>query len=37
MLGLGRTTVYRLLREGAFPVSVRRVGCSWVVPTALGC
>ncbi|WP_236743317.1 MULTISPECIES: helix-turn-helix transcriptional regulator [Nocardiopsis] len=34
MLGLGRTTVYRLLREEAFPVPVRRVGKAWVVPTA---
>lgn len=34
MLGLGRTTVYRLLREEAFPVPVRRVGRSWVVPTS---
>ncbi|MFY7066149.1 helix-turn-helix transcriptional regulator [Nocardiopsis changdeensis] len=34
LLGLGRTTVYRILREGAFPVPVRRVGRSWVVPIA---
>ncbi|WP_372339664.1 helix-turn-helix transcriptional regulator [Nocardiopsis sp. CC223A] len=34
MFGLGRTTVYRLLREEAFPVPVRRVGRTWVVPTA---
>ncbi|MFD6096370.1 helix-turn-helix transcriptional regulator [Nocardiopsis flavescens] len=34
MLGLGRTTVYRLLREEAFPVPVRRTGRSWVVPTS---
>ncbi|WP_306368598.1 helix-turn-helix domain-containing protein [Nocardiopsis sp. CC223A] len=34
MLGLGRTTVYRLLREEAFPVLARRVGRSWVIPTA---
>ncbi|MDE3721390.1 helix-turn-helix domain-containing protein [Nocardiopsis sp. N85] len=34
LLGLGRTTVYRLLREGTFPVPVRRVGKAWVVPTA---
>ncbi|MDT0331455.1 helix-turn-helix domain-containing protein [Nocardiopsis sp. DSM 44743] len=34
MLGLGRTTVYRLLRGGTFPVPVRRVGKAWVVPTA---
>ena len=34
MLGLGRTTTYRLLREGAFPVPVHRTGRSWKVPTA---
>ncbi len=34
MLGLGRTTAYRLLREGAFPVPVHRNGKAWVVPTA---
>ncbi|MDE3721795.1 helix-turn-helix domain-containing protein [Nocardiopsis sp. N85] len=34
LLGLGRTTVYRLLREEAFPVPVQRVGRSWVIPTA---
>ncbi|CAL9331445.1 hypothetical protein SUDANB121_00090 [Nocardiopsis dassonvillei] len=33
MLGLGRTTVYRLLRQAAFPVPIRRVGRSWVIPT----
>ncbi len=33
LLGLGRSTVYRLLREEAFPVPVRRVGRAWVVPT----
>ncbi|WP_435825167.1 helix-turn-helix transcriptional regulator [Nocardiopsis alba] len=34
MLGLGRTTTYRLLRSGAFPVPVHRAGRSWKVPTA---
>mgnify|MGYP001187635604 CR=1 FL=1 len=34
MLGLGRTTTYRLLREGAFPVPAYRAGRSWKVPTA---
>lgn len=34
MLGLGRTTTYRLLRTGTFPVPAQRVGRSWRVPTA---
>nr|WP_237683538.1 DNA-binding protein [Nocardiopsis sinuspersici] len=34
MLGLGRTTAYRLLSQGAFPVPVHRAGKAWVVPTA---
>ncbi|WP_234305905.1 helix-turn-helix transcriptional regulator [Nocardiopsis alba] len=34
MLGLGRTTTYRLLRQGAFPVPVHRTGRSWKIPTA---
>jgi hypothetical protein len=34
MLGLGRTTAYRLLRQGAFPVPAHRAGKAWVVPTA---
>lgn len=34
MLGLGRTTTYRLLRQGSFPVPVHRIGRSWKVPTA---
>ena len=34
MLGLGRTTTYRLLREGAFPVPAHRAGRSWKIPTA---
>ncbi|GAA1463104.1 hypothetical protein GCM10009603_34530 [Nocardiopsis exhalans] len=33
MLGLGRTTTYRLLRQGSFPVPVLRVGRSWRIPT----
>lgn len=34
MLGLGRTTTYRLLRQGSFPVPAHRTGKAWVVPTA---
>lgn len=34
LLGLGRTTTYRLLRQGAFPVPAHRAGKVWVVPTA---
>jgi hypothetical protein len=34
MLGLGRTTTYQLLRQGAFPVPARRVGRTWVIPAA---
>jgi excisionase family DNA binding protein len=34
LLGIGRTTTYRLLREGAFPVPVHRAGRTWVIPTA---
>ncbi|WP_236568004.1 MULTISPECIES: helix-turn-helix domain-containing protein [unclassified Nocardiopsis] len=34
MLGLGRTTTYRLLREGDFPVPAHRAGKAWVIPTA---
>ena len=34
MLGLGRTSAYRLLRQGAFPVPAHRAGKVWVVPTA---
>ncbi|MGW5878797.1 helix-turn-helix domain-containing protein [Nocardiopsis terrae] len=34
MLGLGRTTTYRLLREGSFPVLALRVGRTWRIPTA---
>ena len=34
MLGLGRTTTYRLLRQGSFPVPALRVGRTWRVPTA---
>jgi excisionase family DNA binding protein len=34
MLGLGRTTTYRLLRDGTFPVSAHRTGRTWIIPTA---
>lgn len=34
MLGLGRTTMYRLLRHGTFPVPAHRAGRSCRVPTA---
>ncbi|KOX09744.1 hypothetical protein ADL05_26800 [Nocardiopsis sp. NRRL B-16309] len=34
MLGLGRTTTYKLLGQGNFPVPVHRTGKAWVVPTA---
>lgn len=34
MLGLGRTTIYRLLRTGTFPVPAHRAGRTWRVPTA---
>ncbi|MFJ9555311.1 helix-turn-helix domain-containing protein [Nocardiopsis sp. NPDC101807] len=34
MLGMGRTSAYRLLRQGSFPVPAHRVGTAWVVPTA---
>lgn len=34
MLGLGRTTTYRLLQSGSFPVPAHRVGRTWRVPTA---
>ncbi len=34
MLGLGRTTAYQLLRQGAFSVPVHRAGRTWVIPTA---
>ena len=34
MLGLGRTTTYRLLRQGSFPVPVHRTGRSWRIPSA---
>ncbi|WP_328427946.1 DNA-binding protein [Streptomyces sp. NBC_00443] len=32
--GLGRTTAYRLAREGQFPCKVIRVGGAWKVVTA---
>jgi hypothetical protein len=31
-LGIGRTTAYRLARDGQFPVPVIRAGSSWRVP-----
>ncbi|MCY9785225.1 helix-turn-helix domain-containing protein [Nocardiopsis sp. EMB25] len=34
MLGIGRTTTYTLLRQGAFPVPAHRTGRTWVIPTA---
>ncbi|MBR8743714.1 helix-turn-helix domain-containing protein [Nocardiopsis sp. MG754419] len=34
MLGLGRTTTYRLLRQGSFPVPAHRAGRTWRIPTA---
>lgn len=34
MLGLGRTTTYRLLRQGSFPVPAHWAGRSWKLPTA---
>jgi hypothetical protein len=34
VLGIGRTTAYRLARVGAFPVPVLRVGTRYVVAVA---
>ncbi|MFI6578051.1 helix-turn-helix domain-containing protein [Nocardiopsis sp. NPDC050513] len=34
MLGIGRTTTYTLLRQGAFPVPAHRTGRTWIIPTA---
>lgn len=34
LLGIGRTTAYKLAREGAFPVPLIRIGASYKVPTA---
>lgn len=34
VLGIGRTTAYRLVRTGTFPVPVMRVGNRYVVAVA---
>lgn len=34
MLGLGRTTTYKLLQARVFPVPAHRAGKVWVIPTA---
>lgn len=34
LLGIGRTTAYKLAREGAFPVPLIRIGASYKVPAA---
>ncbi|MFE5566614.1 helix-turn-helix transcriptional regulator [Amycolatopsis japonica] len=34
VLGIGRTTAYRLAREGTFPVPVKRVGRNYRVVVA---
>ncbi|MFL1375748.1 helix-turn-helix domain-containing protein [Nocardiopsis protaetiae] len=34
LLGMSRTTVYRHLNHGTFPVPVYRVGRHWRIPTA---
>ncbi|MCK9871306.1 helix-turn-helix domain-containing protein [Nocardiopsis dassonvillei] len=34
LLGMSRTTVYRHLNDGTFPVPVYKVGRHWRVPTA---
>lgn len=34
LLGIGRTTAYKLAREGTFPVPLIRIGASYKVPTA---
>lgn len=34
VLGFGRTTAYRLAREGLFPVPVRKVGGRYLVAVA---
>ncbi|MGP3960023.1 helix-turn-helix domain-containing protein [Nonomuraea sp. 3N208] len=33
-LGMGRTTAYRLAREGEFPCRIIRIGKKYLVPTA---
>jgi len=34
VLGVGRTTAYRLAREGQFPVPVRKVGGRYLIAVA---
>jgi excisionase family DNA binding protein len=34
LLGIGRTTAYKLAREGTFPVPLIRIGASYKVPAA---
>lgn len=34
LLGIGRTTAYKLVREGTFPVPVLRIGSGFKVPSA---
>lgn len=34
LLGMSRTTVYRHLNDGTFPVPVYQVGRHWRIPTA---
>ena len=34
LLGIGRTTAYRLARHGQFPVPILRIGGRYKVPTA---
>jgi len=34
ILGIGRTTAYRLAREGAFPVPAVRIGRTYRIPVA---
>ncbi|MBB4934378.1 excisionase family DNA binding protein [Lipingzhangella halophila] len=37
LLGLGRTSTYRLLETGEFPAPAFRVGAQWRIPTAGVC
>ncbi|GAB3444522.1 hypothetical protein GCM10027570_13880 [Streptomonospora sediminis] len=37
LLGIGRTSTYRLLETGAFPAPVFRAGKQWRIPTAGVC
>jgi hypothetical protein len=34
LLRMSRSTVYRRLKEGTFPVPAHRIGRSWQIPTA---